>query len=196
MTERHIVGYQRISTASQSLDLQRRALLEAGVPEDHIYEDVITGASLGATRPGLSAALAQCREGSTLVVWRLDRLGRSMQDVLTTVDALTARGVALRSLTEGISADTSSGRLLLGLLATLGEHERNLIRERVQAGMDAARQRGVRLGRPAPDPSEVAAKVRMARRAIAEDGLPAADAARLVGWSRSSLYRHMKAVPA
>ena len=170
MIERHLVGYQRISTASQSLDLQHRALVEAGVPEDHIYEDVITGASLGATRPGLSAALAQCREGSTLVVWRLDRLGRSMQDVITTVDALTARGVAIRSLTEGISADTSSGRLMLGLLATLGEHERNLVRERVQAGMDAARERGVRLGRPAPDPAEVAAKVRMARRAMAEDG--------------------------
>ena len=191
-----MVGYQRISTASQSLDLQHRALVEAGVPEDHIYEDVITGASLGAARPGLSAALARCHEGSTLVVWRLDRLGRSMQDVIATVDALTTRGVALHSLTEGISGESASGRLLLGLLATLGEYEKNLLQERVQAGVLAAQQRGVRFGRPAPDPAEVAAKVRMARRAMAEDGLPAADAARLVGWSRSSLYRHLKAVPA
>lgn len=192
-----LVGYARVSTADQSTDLQRRALVEAGVPEDLIFEDHVSGASRSASRPGLAEALAVCREGDVLTVWRIDRLGRSLIDVLTTVEQLTARGVGVRSISDNIDPSTSTGRLLLNLMAVLAEHERALIRERVQAGLESARARGVRLGRPAPDPQVVAAKVRAAQRAMDEDGMVAADAARLVGWSRSTLYRHMRnAVPA
>jgi DNA invertase Pin-like site-specific DNA recombinase len=194
---RHLVGYARVSSGEhQRHDLQIDALVAAGVSPSNIYTDTISGASLAASRPGLSQALDRCGTNSTLVVWRIDRLGRSLVDVVSTVESLIERGVAVRSISDGIDPDTPHGRLLLNLLCSCAQFERDLIRVRVQAGMDSARRRGVRFGRPAPDPVEVEAKVRMARRAMAEDGLPAADAARLVGWSRSTLYRHMQAIPA
>jgi DNA invertase Pin-like site-specific DNA recombinase len=189
-------AYLRVSTSGQTTDLQRRAVLDAGVHPENIYEDTISGASVGATRPGLAAALAACQSGDTLVVWRIDRLGRSLSDVLTTVEGLLARDVQVQSISDGINPSEPTGRLLLGIFGTLAEYERLLIRERVQAGIEASRARGTRFGRPAPDRREVEAKVRMARRAMNEDGLQAADAARLVGWSRSTLYRHMQSVPA
>ncbi|GAA2131804.1 recombinase family protein [Nocardioides bigeumensis] len=194
---RHLVGYARVSSGEhQRHDLQIDALIAAGVEPSNIFTDTISGASVAASRPGLSQALAHCGPNSTLVVWRIDRLGRSLVDVVSTVESLIERGVAVRSISDGIDPDTPHGRLLLNLLCSCAQFERDLIRARVQAGMDSARRRGVRFGRPAPDPVEVGAKVRMARRAMAEDGLPAADAARLVGWSRSTLYRHMQVIPA
>lgn len=189
-------GYCRVSTQHQTSDLQRDAIVEAGVAAENVFEDVVTGASPGRSRPGLSALLATCRAGDEVYLWRIDRLGRSLVDVLSTIEALQQRGVAVHSLADGIDPSTPSGRLLLGVFATLAEYERLLIRERVQAGIEASRARGTRMGRPAPDPGVVAAKVRMARRAMDEDGLRAAEAARLVGWSRSTLYRHLAAVPA
>lgn len=192
MTEPRLLGYCRVSTNDQSTDLQRRALLEAGVQPALIFEDTISGATNGASRPGLSEVLAECRPGDVVMVWRIDRLGRSLIDVLNTVETLSSRGVGIRSISDNIDPSTAAGSMLLGVLASLSEYERLLVRERVQAGIDAARARGVRLGRPAPDPDEVARKVRVARRAMDEEGLQAVDAARLVGWSRSSLYRHMR----
>jgi DNA invertase Pin-like site-specific DNA recombinase len=193
-----LVGYARISTSiSQSTDLQRRALIDAGVSASLIFEDHISGASRGASRPGLVEAMSVCRDGDVLTVWRIDRLGRSLIDILGTVENLSARGVGVRSLSDNIDPSTPTGRMLLGIFGTLAEYERLLIRERVQAGIEASRARGVRFGRPAPDPEEVAAKIRMARRAMEEDNLRAEEAARLVGWSRSTLYRHLRnALPA
>lgn len=192
MTSARLVGYTRVSTADQSTALQRQALLDAGVDERLIYEDRITGASRGTSRPGLSDALDACRDGDILVVWRVDRLGRSLIDVLNTVESLTARGVGLRSISDNIDPATPTGRMMLGIFGALAEYERLLIRERVECGIAAARARGVRFGRPAPDPQEVSAKVRLARRAMDEDGLRADQAARLVGWSRSTLYRYLR----
>jgi len=164
----------------------------------NIFEDRITGASAGRQRLGFAAALEAClaEPGSTLVCWRVDRIGRSMMDVLSTVQMLTERGVAFRSISDGVDPSTPTGSLLLHLLLSVASYERLLTHERVNNGVRAAQARGVRFGRPAPDPVDVERRVRMARRAIDEDGLSAAAAAELVGWSRSTLYRHMAAVAA
>lgn len=123
-------------------------------------------------------------------MWRIDRLGRSLIDVLTTVAELADRGIAVRSISDGIDPTTPVGRLMLGMLATLAEYERELIRERVNAGVAAARANGVVFGRPAPDPDVVAAKLAVAREAMNTQGKSAAQAAAMVGWSRTTFYRH------
>jgi DNA invertase Pin-like site-specific DNA recombinase len=129
------------------------------------------------------------------VVWRIDRLGRSLIDVLNTVNLLREHNVALRSLSDGIDPTTSTGRLMLNMLATLAEYERELIIERVNAGITAARQSGTRFGRPLADPAVIAEKLAIANDARAK-GRTAHDAARLVGWSRATLYRHQQALTA
>ena len=126
------------------------------------------------------------------MVWRVDRLGRSLIDVLNTVTLLRERGIQVRSLSDGIDPATSTGRLMLNMLATLAEYERELIVERVNAGIAAARQNGTRFGRPVLDPAVVADKLAIAADARAK-GRTAEDAARLVGWSRATLYRHQRA---
>ena len=136
--------------------------------------------------------LAYAEPGDTVVVWRVDRLGRSLIDVLNTVTLLRERGVAVRSVSDGIDPATSTGRLMLNMLATLAEYERELIVERVTAGIAAARQNGTRFGRPLSDPAVVTDKLAIAADARAK-GRTAEDAARLVGWSRATLYRHQQA---
>ena len=175
--------HESSSPDHQRHDLQIDALLSAGVHPSDIYTDTISGATATHSRPGLAEALSRCGPNSTLVVWRVDRLGRSLVDVVTTVEQLTARGVAVRSISDGINPSTAQGRLMLHLLCSCAQFERELIQDRVRAGIESARRRGVRLGRPAPDAAEVAAKLRMAQRAVSEDGLSVADAARLVGWT-------------
>ena len=135
-----LIGYARVSTDDQTLDLQRDALTEAGCKR--IFEDTAGGA---AERPNLHQALSHLRRGDTLVVWRLDRLGRSLKDLITRAEELRTRGVGLRSLQEAIDTDSSSGRLIFHIFGALAEFERGLIRERTQAGLQAARARG-RLG--------------------------------------------------
>lgn len=191
-----LIGYTRVSTTDQDHDLQRRALIEHGVDERYIYADSASGSLSADKRPGLTRALDVAREGDTVVVWRIDRLGRSMIDVLNTVEELQNRGVGVRSLQDNIDPSTPTGRLLLGVFVTLAQYERDLIRERINAGIAAARARGVKFGRPAPDPTEVQTKVKIARRLMDEDDMTAAEAARFVGWSRSTLYRHMATYPA
>ena len=136
--------------------------------------------------------LDYAQDGDTVVVWRIDRLGRSLIDVLNTVNLLREQGVKIRSISDSIDPETSSGRMMLGMLATLAEYERELITERVKAGIAAAKQNGTRFGRPPVDPAVIAEKL-----AIAEDartkGRTAEAAARLVGWSRATLYRHQQA---
>ena len=139
-----LIGYARVSTDDQNLDLQRDALTRAGCTR--LYEDRISGAK--AARPGLSLALEVARSGAQLVVWRLDRLGRSMSDLITLTRTLQERGVELRSLTEGIDTSTINGKFTFHLFAALAEFERALIRERTQAGLAAARARGRKGGRP------------------------------------------------
>lgn len=138
-----LIGYARVSTEDQSLDLQRDALKASGCAR--VFEDKVSGAK--ADRPGLNRALDQLREGDTLVVWRLDRLGRSLKDLILRAEELKERGVGLKSLQESIDTTSSGGQLIFHMFGALAEFERNLIRERTHAGLTAARARGRMGGR-------------------------------------------------
>lgn len=138
-----LIGYARVSTDDQHLDLQRDALIRAGC--ERLFEDTASGA--GATRSGLAALLTTLRAGDTVVLWRLDRLGRSLKDLIRLVEQLDAGSVGLRSLQENIDTASIGGRLVFHLFGALAEFERNLIRERTQAGLTAALARGRKGGR-------------------------------------------------
>jgi DNA invertase Pin-like site-specific DNA recombinase len=144
-----LIGYMRVSSESdrQTTDLQRDALLAAGVDGRHLFEDHASGAK--DDRPGLVKVLAFVHPGDVLVVWKLDRLGRSLSHLLSIVTALKEKQVAFRSLTEGMDTTTASGELLFHVFGALAQYERALIRERVVAGLAAARRRGRVGGRPA-----------------------------------------------
>src|SRR4051794_16039125 len=139
-----LIGYARVSTEDQHLDLQRDALEKAGC--EQIYTDQVSGTK--AERKGLTEALSHLRPGDTLVVWRLDRLGRSLRHLIDTVTDLQQRGIGFKSLTESIDTTTSSGKLVFHIFGALAEFEREIIRERTQAGLQAARARGRNGGRP------------------------------------------------
>lgn len=139
-----LVGYARVSTDDQNLNLQRDALDQAGCKQ--IFEDQLSGAK--AERPGLHQALQYARAGDTIVVWRLDRLSRSLKDLIDMVTLLESKGIGLKSLQEAIDTSSSSGKLIFHIFGALAEFERNLIRERTQAGLQAARARGRKGGRP------------------------------------------------
>jgi DNA invertase Pin-like site-specific DNA recombinase len=143
-----LVGYMRVSTDGdrQVLDLQRDALVSAGVDERHLFEDRVSGNRTD--RAGLAKALAFARASDCLVVWKLDRLGRSLPHLLTTVNGLKERGIAFRSLTEQMDTTTPQGELLFHVFGALAQFERSLTQERVRAGLAAARRRGRRGGRP------------------------------------------------
>src|SRR5215213_4756422 len=138
------IGYARVSTDDQTLDLQLDALTKAGCAR--IFRDTVSGAT--AERRGLREALDHLRAGDTLVVWRLDRLGRSLRHLIDTMTTLEQRGVGFRSLTEAIDTTTSGGKLIFHIFGALAEFERDLIRERTHAGLTAARARGRLFGRP------------------------------------------------
>jgi len=138
------IGYARVSTHDQNLDLQLDALSAAGC--ERLFQDTASGAK--AVRAGLEDALDHVRAGDTLVVWRLDRLGRSLPDLISTVSQLEARGAGFKSLTESIDTTTTGGKLVFHIFSALAEFERALIRERTQAGLAAARARGRKGGRP------------------------------------------------
>lgn len=186
---RHL-GYTRVSTSSQDAQLQLDALVKDGVQKRDVFADVTSGSRTAIERPGMKKLLEYAEAGDTVVVWRVDRLGRSLVDVLNTVNLLRERGVQVRSISDGIDPATSTGRMMLNLLASLAEYERELIVERVNAGIAAARQSGTRFGRPLSDPLVIADKLAIAKDARAK-GRTAEDAARLVGWSRATLYRHL-----
>lgn len=179
------VGYARISTADQNLDLQRDALAKAGC--ERIFEDQASGSR--ADRPGLAEAIEFARKGDVLVVWRLDRLGRSLPHLLDVVGGLAERGVGFRSLTESIDTTTSGGKLVFHVFGAIAEFERSLIRERTHAGLKAARARGRVGGRPRAMTAE---KVAAARRLL-RDGTPVRDVAQVVGVSLPTLYRWLPA---
>ena len=145
------LGYMRVSKAdgSQALDLQRDALLAAGVRRQHLYEDLASGRR--DDRPGLAACLKALREGDVLVVWKLDRLGRDLRHLINTVHDLTTQGMGLKVLTghgAGLDTTTAAGKLVFGIFAALAEFERELIAERTRAGLAAARARGRKGGAP------------------------------------------------
>ncbi|MBT2586559.1 recombinase family protein [Arthrobacter sp. ISL-95] len=189
------LGYTRVSTFSQDAQLQLDALVAAGLQKRDVFADVTSGSKAAMERPGMKRLLEYAEEGDTVVVWRVDRLGPSLIDVLNTVTLLRDRGVHVRSISDGIDPATSTGRLMLNMLASLAEYERELIIERVNAGIAAARQNRTRFGRLVSDPAVIADKLAIAQDARAE-GRTAEDAARLVAWSRATLYRHQQALAA
>jgi DNA invertase Pin-like site-specific DNA recombinase len=177
-----LIAYARTSTSDQSTDLQTDALNAAGCIK--VFTDQISGGTT--QRPGLDEALAYIRPGDTLVVWKLDRLGRSLIHVIETINTLAERGVGFRSLTEQIDTTSNSGKLILHILAALSEFERGIIRERVNAGLDAARRRGRVGGRPkAIDRSKSEAIAAMKKQKI-----PPAEICSNLKISRATLYRH------
>ena len=185
---RHL-GYTRVSTSSQDATLQLDALVTAGVQKRDVFADVTSGSRTAIERPGMKKLLEYAEAGDTVVVWRVDRLGRSLLDVLNTVNLMRERGVLVQSISDGIDPATSTGRMMLNMLASLAEYARELIVERVNAGIAAARQSGTRFGRPLSDPAVVAEKLAIVKDARAK-GRTAQEAARLVGWSRATYYRH------
>jgi DNA invertase Pin-like site-specific DNA recombinase len=180
------IGYARISTEEQNLALQRDALEAAGC--DRIFEDAgVSGAAR--RRPGLDRALAALEPGDTLVIWRFDRLGRSVVHLVSMMAELEARGCAFQSLTEVIDTNTAGGRLLYHVAAAFSQFERDLISERTKAGLAAARKRGVRIGRPRKlSPS----LVRNARNLIANDGQSVRIAAAALDVHSSTLIRALR----
>jgi len=186
-----LVGYMRVSKAdgSQTLDLQRDALAAAGVTAAQLYEDHASGAR--DDRPGLTACLKALRDGDTLVVWKLDRLGRSLHHLVNTVHDLTARGVGLKVLTgQGAAIDTTTaaGKLVFGIFAALAEFERELISERTVAGLASARARGRKGGRPY---KMTPAKLRLAGASMGKPGTVVAELCKELGVTRQTLYRHV-----
>jgi DNA invertase Pin-like site-specific DNA recombinase len=178
-----LVGYMRVSSDSdrQNTALQRDALIAAGVDARHLFEDKASGAR--DNRPGLKTCLDFVKVGDTLVVWKLDRLGRSLPHLLDIVAGLRDRGVAFRSLTEGMDTNTPHGELLFHIFGALAQYERALTRERIQAGLAAARRRGRRGGRPvAIKPEKLEAII-----AALEGGAGKAAICRTFGIARSTL---------
>ncbi|ELV07232.1 DNA-invertase from lambdoid prophage e14 [Wohlfahrtiimonas chitiniclastica SH04] len=179
------IGYARISTADQNLDLQLEALKNFGCIK--IFTDVASGAK--AERPGLDDALNYLREGDTLVVWKLDRLGRSLSHLLQIIDSLSQRHIHFKSITDSaIDTTTSSGQLMLTMIAALSEFERNLIRERTKEGLAVAKARGRKGGRR---PVITDQKLKKAKQLI-DKGLTVREAASAIGVGKSSLYESLK----
>lgn len=185
------IGYMRVSKAdgSQTTDLQKDALLEAGVKAEHLYQDETSGKT--EDRPGLTACLKALREGDTLLVWKLDRLGRSLHHLVNIVHDLMSRGIALKVLTgQGAAIDTStpSGKLAFGVFAAFAEFERELIAERTREGLKSARARGRKGGRPY---KMTAAKLRLAQAAMGQPETQIAPLCKELGVTRQTLYRHL-----
>ena len=180
-----IVGYARVSTDHQSLDQQHDALTAAGC--QRIFTDTLSGTR--EDRPGLAALLDYTRAGDTVVVVALDRLGRSLSGVIRTVETLTAAGVLLRSLREGIDYATPTGRMLAGIFAALAGYERELMHERAAAARAAARARGRHTGRP---PRLTGAQARQVR-ALRAGGESISELVRSYGVSRATIYRALQA---
>ena len=180
-----LIGYARVSRAAQNLDLQLVALRKAGC--ERIFKDNGVSGSK-ASRPELDKALAALQPGDTLVVWRLDRFGRSLTHLITTITELGKRGIAFRSLHDPIDTTNASGRLVLHMLAALAEFERSLLVERTQAGLEAAKRRGKKLG---PKFKLKPPQITSIKTMVAE-GKPVAEIAELLGLHRRTIYRYLK----
>ena len=178
------IGYTRVSTVAQTLDQQQAALEAAGVTK--MFSDTLSGAR--DDRPGLAALLDYVRDGDVVVVWKLDRLGRNLAHILATVKKLTDQGVTLVSVTDGIDSSTAAGRMMIGVLGSLAEYERELIKERTALKRAASRANGTKFGRPRKvnDADHIATAKRMKA-----DGHTGRDIAKFLGVSRATLYRYL-----
>lgn len=179
-----LIGYARVSTDDQNLNLQHDALKNAGC--ERIFDDQVTGSKI--QRPGLEAALEFVREGDVLIVWRLDRLSRSLKDLIEMVTLLDSKKIGLKSLNESIDTSSTSGKLIFHIFAALAEFERNLIRERTNAGLQAARARGRKGGRPkklSKDKMELAVQLYVGKQHSIQK------ICELIGVSKPTLYKYI-----
>ena len=180
-----LIGYARVSTQEQNLGLQREALLEAGCQK--LFEDKVSGTR--AERPGFVKMLEMLREGDTLVVWKLDRLGRSVKQLVNLIDELHKQGIQFKSLTDAIDTGTPSGRFFFHVMASLAEMERELLIERTRAGLEVARKLGRKGGRK---PKMTDSKIASAKKLLTS-GVPPRDVAESLGVSIPTLYRWVPA---
>jgi DNA invertase Pin-like site-specific DNA recombinase len=180
-----LVGYARVSTTDQTLALQQDALTKAGCTR--IFTDTASGAQT--ERKGLAEALDYVRIGDSLVVWKLDRLGRSLKDLITRITELNDRKIGFKSLIEQIDTTTSGGKLIFHIFGALAEFERDIIRERTNAGLAAARARGKLGGRPKALSQE---KIKLARKLYADTSTSVAEICKMLGISRHTLQRYVK----
>src|ERR671933_2066219 len=180
-----LIGYARVSTQDQTLNLQKDALQKAGCSK--IFTDTASGAL--AERVGLQEAMQYVRPGDTLVVWRLDRLGRSLTHLITTITALQERQIGFKSITENIDTTTSGGKLIFHIFGALAEFERDIIRERTQAGLRAARARGKTGGRPKVLKDK---KVAIAQALYNDKNHSIAEICKTLNISRATLYRYIQ----
>ena len=180
-----LIGYARVSTQDQNLKLQLEALQRAGC--EKIFEDKVSGAK--ADRPGLAQAIESLRPGDTLVVWKLDRLGRSVKQLINWITDLQSRNIQFKSLTDSIDTGTPSGRFFFNIMASLAEMEKELIVERTRAGLETARQLGRKGGRR---PKMTESKLASAR-TLLNNGMPPKDVAKNLGVSVPTLYRWLPA---
>ncbi len=183
-----LVGYARVSTSDQTLNLQKDALEKIGCSK--IFTDTASGAK--AERMGLTEALSYVREGDTLVVWRLDRLGRSLKHLIETITELNNKKIGFKSITENIDTTTSGGKLIFHIFGALAEFERDIIRERTNAGLQAARARGRLGGRPKAKTLDAPKKVALAQSLYANKNNTILEICKTLNVSRATLYRYIK----
>src|ERR671938_1312016 len=182
-----LVGYARVSTQDQTLDLQVDALKKAGC--EKLYTDTASGAK--AERKGLEDALEYVREGDVLVVWRLDRLGRSLKHLIETITKLNNRKIGFKSITENIDTTTSGGKLVFHIFGALAEFERDIIKERTNAGLEAARARGKKGGRPKAKTLDTPKKIQLAQSLYDNRNNTIDEICRTLNVSRATLYRYI-----
>lgn len=179
-----MIGYARVSTEDQKLDLQKDALIRAGIEADCIYAEHVSGVKT--KRPKLDECLKALREGDILVVWRLDRLGRSLPELIRILDTLQRKGIGFRSLNESIDTTTAVGRMVFHMMAAIAQFERDLISERTKAGLKAARARGHRGGRK---PKMDAKKIKMAKAMLGDPTVTMAEVAAALNVCQATIYR-------
>ena len=182
-----LIGYARVSTQDQTLDLQTDALKQAGC--EKIFTDTTSGAK--SDRPGLQEAMNHLRAGDTLVVWRLDRLGRTLKHLIATIADLSDKGIGFRSLQENMDTTTSGGKLIFHIFGALAEFEREVIKERTNAGLQAARARGRLGGRPtilSREPKKIA----LARKLYEDGNMPVQAICETLHIGRATLYRYIQ----
>jgi DNA invertase Pin-like site-specific DNA recombinase len=182
-----LVGYARVSTSEQTLDLQKDALEKIGCTK--IFSDVVSGAK--AERKGLQEALEYVREGDTLVVWRLDRLGRSLKHLIETITRLNNRKIGFKSITENIDTTTSGGKLVFHIFGALAEFERDIIKDRTKAGLNAARARGRLGGRPKVKTLDTPKKIALAQSLYENRDNTIDEICKTLNVSRATLYRYI-----
>ena len=181
-----LIGYARVSTHEQNLDLQIDALIQAGCSKNEVFKDKISGAK--SDRPGLNQCMESLSKGDVLVVWRLDRLGRSMVHLVSLIETLREKGVGFKSLCDGaIDTTTASGELVFNIFSSMAQFERRLIQERTQAGLLAARARGRKGGRPPVDST----KIQAARRMHQDKTLSIDEICKVLKVSKPTLYRYL-----